>query len=107
MRRTRPPYSPEFRRQMVDLVQAGRDPVDLAREFEPSAESIRAWVARATGKEGGREEKSDGLTAAERDELTKLRRENKQLRVERDILSRAAAWFARETGAVPSGSSNS
>ena len=47
------------------------------------------------------------LTATERDELARLRRENKQLRVERDILSRAAAWFARETGAVPSGSSGS
>lgn len=95
---------------MVDLVQAGRDPVDLAREFEPSAESIRAWVPRATGKEGcpvsfadispwdrgAMEEKSDGLRATERDELTKLRRENKQQRVERDILSRAAGWFARD-----------
>ena len=47
------------------------------------------------------------LTATERDELARLRRENKQLRVERDILSRAAAWFARETGAIPSGSSGS
>ena len=92
---------------MVDLVHAGRDPADLAREFEPSAESIRAWVTLAARKEGGQEEKGDGLSAAERDELGRLRRENKQLRVERDILSRAAAWFARETGAVPSGSSHS
>ena len=107
MRRTRPPYSPEFRRPMVDLVRAGRDPADLAREFEPSAESIRAWVAQASRKEVGREEKGDGLSASERDELGRLRRENEQLRVERDILSRAAAWFAHETGAVPSGSSNS
>ena len=105
MRRTRPPYSPEFRRQMVDLVQAGRDPADLAREFEPSAESIRAWVALAARREGKAQVKD--LSATERDELGRLRRENKQLRVERDILSRAAAWFARETGAVPSGSSNS
>ncbi len=94
---------------MVDLVRAGRDPADLAREFEPSAESIRAWMALAAREEGGREEKeqADGLSAGERDGLGRLRRENKQLRVERDILSRAAAWFARETGAVPSGSSNS
>jgi transposase len=55
----------------------------------------------------GREEKSETLGAAERDELVRLRRENKQLRVERDILSRAAAWFARETGAVAPGSSSS
>ncbi len=83
MRRTRPPYSPEFRRQMVDLVQSGRDPADLAREFEPSAESMRAWVALATRMVGGGYERAEGLAAGERDELGRLRRENKQLRVER------------------------
>jgi transposase len=107
MPKTRPPYSPEFRRQMVDLVRAGRDPADLAREFEPTAQSICHWVTQADRQEGRREEEGDGLAAAERDELARLRRENKQLRLERDILSRAAAWFARETGAIPSGSSNS
>ena len=107
MPKTRAPYSPEFRRQMVDLVRAGRTPEELSREFEPTAQSIGVWVAQADKQEGRREEKGDGLTAAERDELARLRRENKQLRLERDILSRAAAWFARETGAVPSGSSNS
>jgi transposase len=107
MPHSRPAYSPEFRRQMVDLVRAGRDPADLAREFEPSAQAIRNWVAQSDRREGRRDEKSDVLPAADRDELIRLRRENKQLRLERDILSRAAAWFARETGAVPSGSSNS
>ncbi len=112
MPKTRPPYSPEFRRQMIELVRAGRDPADLAREFEPSAQAIRNWLAQADRQEGRREVKSaaaadTALTAAERDELARLRRENKQLRLERDILSRAAAWFARETGAVPSGSSGS
>ena len=107
MPKTRPPYSPEFRRQMVDLVRAGRTPEDLSREFEPTAQSISNWVVQADKQEGRQEEKGDGLTAAERDELVRLRRENKQLRLERDILSRAAAWFARETGAVPSGSSHS
>jgi len=92
---------------MVELVRAGRDPEDLAREFEPTAQSIRNWLARADRAEGRREEPGDRATLAERDELVRLRRENKQLRLERDILSRAAAWFARETGAVPSGSSNS
>ena len=87
MPKTRPPYSPEFRRQMVDLVRAGRDPADLAREFEPTAQSISHWVAQADRQEGRREEKGGGLTAAERDELARLRRENKQLRLERDILS--------------------
>ena len=88
------PYTPEFRRQMVELARAGRDPDDLAREFEPTAQSIRAWVAKAGKREG-------------RQELTRLRREVRQLRVERDILSKAAVWFARETGTLPSGSSNS
>jgi transposase len=96
---------------MVDLVRAGRDPADLAREFEPSAQAIRNWVAEADRREGRREAKpaatEAALTAAEREELTRLRRENKQLRLERDILSRAAAWFARETGAIPPGSSSS
>ena len=111
MAKTHPPYAPEFRRQMVELVRAGRDPADLAREFEPSAQAIRNWVAQADRQEGRREAKSTaadaGLSAAEREELTRLRRENKQLRLERDILSRATAWFARETGVIPSGSSAS
>ena len=107
MPKTRPPYSPEFRRQMVDLARAGRSPEDLSREFEPTAQSISIWVAQAGKQEGGREGQVDGLSVAERDELARLRRENKQLRLERDILSRAAAWFARETGAGPSGSSGS
>jgi len=107
MPHTRPPYAPEFRRQMVELVRTGRDPADLAREFEPSAQAIRNWVAQADRDEGRREAKSESLTPAEREELTRLRREVRQLRLERDILSKAAAWFARETGAVPSGSSSS
>jgi transposase len=92
---------------MIELVRAGRDPVDLSREFEPSAQAIRNWVAQAARSEGRKEQRNDALTPVEREELVRLRRENKQLRLERDILSRAAAWFARETGAVPSGSSNS
>src|ERR1700679_1253994 len=103
MAKTRPPYSPEFRRQMVELVRAGRDPEDLAREFEPTSQSIRHWVMLADRQEGRREGKGDVLGAAAREGAPRLRRENKQLRLERDILSRAAAWFARETGAVPSG----
>lgn len=107
MPKTRLPYSPEFRRQMVDLVRAGRDPDDLAREFEPTAHSIRNWVGNSDKKEGRREGALPGLGAVERDELARLRRENKRLRIERDILSKAAAWFARETGTLPSGSSGS
>lgn len=114
MAKTRPPYPVEFRRQMVELVRAGRDPTDLSREFEPSAQAIRNWVAAADRAEGRPRSTpvaapSDGanLTPAERDELVRLRRENRQLRLERDILSRATAWFARETGVLPSGSSGS
>jgi transposase len=108
MPKTRPPYAPELRRQMVELVRAGRDPTDLSREFEPSAQAIRNWVAAADRADGRHEEKSEAaLSSAEREELARLRRENKQLRLERDILSRATAWFARETGVIPSGSSGS
>ena len=104
MPKSRPPYPAEFRRQMVELVRAGRRPDELSREFEPSAEAIRQWVKQADRDDGRR---ADGLTSAERDELHRLRRENRRLRQERDILSKAAAWFARETGVIPSGSSNS
>ena len=107
MPKSRPPYSPEFRRQMVDLVHAGRDPGELSREFELTGQSIRGWVAKAHQKEGRQEAGPAGLGGPERDELVRLRRENKQLRLERDILSKAAAWFARETGTLPSGSSGS
>jgi transposase len=89
---------------MVELVRAGRSPEELAREFEPSAQAIRNWVQQAERDQGRRQ---DGLTSAERQELARLRRENRQLRQERDILAKAAAWFARETGTIPSGSSNS
>jgi len=98
------PYAPEFRRQIVELVRAGRGPEELAREFEPSAQAIRNWVAQADRDSGRR---SDGLTTVEREELTRLRRENRQIKIEREILSKAAAWFARETGSVPSRDSSS
>jgi len=104
MPKTRLPYSPEFRRQMVELVRAGRTPEELAKEFEPTAQSIGNWVRQADRDEGLRK---DGLTTSEREELTRLRRENKQLRLEREILSKAAAWFARETDSIPPRSSNS
>jgi len=89
---------------MVELVRAGRTPEELSREFEPTAQSIHNWVAQADRDEGRR---SDGRTTVERDELRRLRRENRQLRLEREILSKAAAWFARETGAIPSQGSRS
>src|SRR5260370_42097045 len=101
MPKTRPPYSPEFRRQMVELVRAGRDPAELAREFEPTAQSISHWVAQADRQEGRQEEKGNGLSAAEREELARLRRENKQVRLGREILSPAGRRAARASGADP------
>jgi transposase len=89
---------------MVELVRAGRTPEELSREFEPSAQAIRNWVCQADIDEGRR---ADGLTSAERAELSRLRRENKQLRVEREILAKAAAWFARETESIPDKGSRS
>ena len=104
MPKTRPPYHPEFRARMVELVRAGRSPGELAREFEPSAQAIRNWVRQADLDEGRR---GDGLTTQEREELARLRRENRQLRLEREILSKAAAWFAREANSTPSKGSRS
>lgn len=97
-------YPLEFRQQLIALVHAGRTPESLAKEFEPTAQTIRNWVAQAE-RDGGR--RTDGPTTDERAEMTRLRRENRQLRLERDILSKAAAWFARETGTIPDGSSGS
>ena len=104
MPKSRPPYPPEFRRRMVDLVRSGRAPEELSREFEPSAQAIRNWVRQADRDQGIR---ADGLTTEEREELRRLRRENKQLREEREILKKAAAWFARETGSLPPKDSSS
>ncbi len=101
---TRSSYPREFREQMIDLVRAGRSPEELSKEFEPTAQTIRNWVNQADRDEGQSE---GGLTRSEHQELARLRKENKQLRQEREILAKAAAWFARETDAVPPKSSRS
>jgi len=98
MPKTHPPYPLEYRERIIDLVRAGRSPESLAREFEPSAQCIRNWVHQADRDAGRR---ADGLTTAERSELQRLRRENATLREEREILKKAAAWFARETNSIP------
>ena len=95
MLKSRPPYAAAFRQQMVELVRSGRTPGELAREFEPSAEAIRNWVAQA-GRDAG--ERTDGLSTEDSEELRRLRRENRRLREEREILAKATAWFAREIG---------
>jgi len=104
MARKNPPYTPEFRRQMIELVRSGRSPESLAKEFEPTAQAIRNWVAQAERDAGRRD---NGLTTEERDEINRLRREVRQLKLERDILSKAAAWFARETDVISPKGSNS
>jgi transposase len=104
MPRHHKPYPEELKRKLVALVRQGRSPEELGREFEPTAQAIRNWVAQADRDDGRRE---DGLTSAEREELQRLRRENERLREEREILKKAAAWFAQETKAAPNGSSNS
>jgi transposase len=98
MPKTRPPYPSEYRRRIVELVRAGRSPARLAEEFEASDQTIRNWVRQADLDEGHR---TDGLTTTEREELTRLRRENRTLREEREILKKAAAWFAQESRSIP------
>ena len=97
-------YAPEFRARMVELVRAGRSAEQPAKEFEPSANAIRKWSEQADRDQGLR---GDGLRTKEREELRRLRRENRQLKMEREILAKATAWFARETGSIPSGDTSS
>lgn len=104
MPRHRGPYPPEFRARIIELVRSGQSPEQLAKKFEPTAQAIRLWVAQADRDAGKRE---DGLSTEERDELRRLRREVKVLREEKEILKKAAAWFAQETGSVPKGPSSS
>jgi len=100
----RPRYPLEFRQQIVELVRAGRSPKALAREFEPAEQTIRNWVKQAA-IDGG--QRTDGLTTDAQVELRQLRREVRQLKLEREILKKAAAWFARESGTVPERDSSS
>lgn len=104
MPRTRPPYPQQFRDRIVELARAGRSVSELAEEFEPTGQTIRTWIKKANVEDGVR---SDGTTADEREELRELRKELRRLKQERDILAKATAWFARETGEVPERSSRS
>jgi transposase len=95
MPRTRPGYPPEFRREAVELVRSSGRPIpQIADELGVSPQSLRNWVRQGQLDSG---ERRDGLTSDEREELRRLRRENKRLEQEREILKRAAAFFARET----------
>lgn len=98
------PYPPEYRQQILELARAGRTAEELSKEFEPSSQCIRNWIKQ---EERDRGQRQDGLNSEERAELVRLHRENKQLKLEREILAKAAAWFARETDSIPPKSSSS
>ena len=94
MPKSKPPYPAGFKQQLVELVQAGRTPTALSREFGVSAQSISTWVSRAAAEAGQPLPGKDALTSAEREELARLRRELKRVTTERDMLAKATAWFA-------------
>lgn len=98
MPKPKPPYPPQFRSRILELVRSGRKASELAKEFNLSDQTIRNWSRQAELDAGDRK---DGLTTDEKAELTRLRRENRTLREERDILSKAAAWFAQEAAPTP------
>ena len=95
MPRTRPPYPEEFKREAIELVRlTGKSVRQVASDLGISEASLRCWIKQAERDEGKR---PDGLSTDERLELQKLRRENRTLRMEREILKKAAAFFAKET----------
>ena len=104
---SKPRYPAEFRRQMVDLFHAGRSARELSREFGVSTQSIATWVAQAAADSGKPTRNKEALTSAERDELSRLRRQVRQLQQERDILAKATAWFAGRGDKTSTGSTNS
>ena len=102
----RPPkvYPPEFRQKILDLIRSGESGHSVSRRFNISRQTVTNWLKQDNLNAGRR---TDGLTSDERAELTRLRRENKRLKLEQEILSKAAAWFARETDSIPNKSSDS
>jgi transposase len=97
MPRTHPPYPPAFRAEAVRLVLSGGKSIPIiAKDLGVSDQALRGWVKQAAIDGGER----DGLTTQEREELRHLRRENRILKEERDILKKAAAFFARESSAI-------
>ena len=87
------PFPPEFRRRAVELGRERAKPIaQIAADLGVAESALRRWMAQSDVDEG----KKEGLTTAEREELARLRRENRVLRMERELLSRAAAFFASE-----------
>ena len=94
MPKTRPAYPEQFRREAIELLRAGRTPRELSESLGISEQTLRNWRRQDQLDRG---ERDDGVTTDEREELARLRRENTRLRQERDLLKRAAAFFAKET----------
>jgi transposase len=88
-------FPPEYKAEVIELIRStGKTVGQVARELDLTETAVRQWVRQADLDTGRR---SDGLRTAEREELGRLRRENRVLREEREILRKAAAFFARET----------
>ena len=92
--RTRPAYPDDFRREAIELLRQGRTPGELSKSLGVSPQTLRNWRRQ---DQVDRHDRDDGLTSDEREELRRLRRENARLVQERDLLKRAAAFFAKET----------
>ena len=91
-------YPKKYREEILELVAQGASFADLAERFEPSEQTIRNWAKQADRDAGNGD---GGLSSAEREELRQLKRENRRLREERDILKKAAVFFAEETKSTP------
>ena len=94
MPRSKPPYPPEFRREALELLRVGGKPVSqIAKDLDVSEQTLYVWRRQADVNAGRRE----GLATEEREELRALRKENRNLKMEKEILKKAAVFFAKET----------
>ena len=107
MPKSKPPYPVEFRQQIIEQARAGRTPAQLSREFGPTAQSITNWIAQDARDRGKPLPGKEGLSTPEREELVRLRRQLRQVQMERDILAKATAWFASKSERTSTASSNS